>query len=346
MKNLMSFISKNMRDAGLHPLQKTSLFGLLVLVGISISVGGVSQTLQNYADYLASAILPGVIVELTNIERKEDGVPALSRSSVLDEAARLKAEHMRDKEYFAHFSPEENISPWHWFRVAGYDYIHAGENLAIYFNDSADVVKAWMESPLHRENIMEKNYTEIGVAAVEGVYKGYKTFYVVQLFGTPMSQNHRISGINENDLEGSLEKDTEPEILENETPEEIFEEEPESTPEEEELQVEEELTTEITPTTAGDGSVVLLSEHITTVNPFPVAGFRITDIELPQREPVGNLIVFQILYAILAFLISILLSLSILLSTKRKEYARVIYGSALLLLLMLAVYTHTHFISI
>ena len=45
-----------------------------------------------------------------------------------------------------------------------------------------------MESPLHRENILRDEYTEIGVAAVEGEYKGYDTVYIVQLFGTPAVQ--------------------------------------------------------------------------------------------------------------------------------------------------------------
>lgn len=343
MNKLRYSISKNLRNAGLHPLQKTSLLGILILVGISISVGGISQTLQNYADYLASTILPSIIVELTNSEREHENIPTLKRNPVLDEAARLKAEHMKDKEYFAHFSPEENISPWHWFRAAGYDYIHAGENLAIYFNDSAEVVNAWMESPLHRDNMMEKNYTEIGVAAVEGFYKGYKTFYVVQLFGTPMVNHYQTSQVEENTItekeEEIIIKNSKKEVLNNTT------EEKEVTVEEEEYS-EKEIVTKITPKTDEDGMVILLSEHATTVNPFLVAGFKADDIEFKQIKPVKNLLIFQILYASLAIFISILLSISIIISTQKKEYAQIIYGSGLLMLLMLAVFTHTHFISI
>jgi hypothetical protein len=130
------------------------------------------------------SVLPAVIVELTNDERTEAALGTLRRNTVLDEAARLKAQHMAKNEYFAHYSPD-GVSPWHWFGEANYNFVHAGENLAIHFTDSTDVVEAWMESPTHRANIMNGNYAEIGVGTAEGTYEGFKTVYVVQLFGTP-----------------------------------------------------------------------------------------------------------------------------------------------------------------
>jgi len=91
---------------------------------------------------------------------------------------------MASNEYFSHFSPD-GVSPWHWFDEAGYVYAHAGENLAIHFTDSSEVVDAWMDSPTHRENIVNGIYTEIGVGTAKGKFDGYDTVYVVQLFGTP-----------------------------------------------------------------------------------------------------------------------------------------------------------------
>jgi hypothetical protein len=90
---------------------------------------------------------------------------------------------MAEREYFAHYSPD-GVSPWHWFDKAGYDYLHAGENLAVHFTESDAVVDAWMDSPTHRANIMNGLYTEIGVGTARGEYKGYPTLFVVQLFGT------------------------------------------------------------------------------------------------------------------------------------------------------------------
>jgi len=91
---------------------------------------------------------------------------------------------MAEHEYFSHYSPE-GVSPWCWFDEAGYVYAHAGENLAIHFTDSTEVVEAWMDSPTHRENIVDPKYTEIGVGTARGEFDGYDTVYVVQLFGAP-----------------------------------------------------------------------------------------------------------------------------------------------------------------
>jgi hypothetical protein len=79
----------------------------------------------------------------------------------------------------------DGVSPWHWFSEAGYTFAHAGENLAVHFTDSREVVEAWMKSPTHRANIVNGNYQEIGVGTARGRFEGYDTVFVVQLFGTP-----------------------------------------------------------------------------------------------------------------------------------------------------------------
>jgi hypothetical protein len=136
------------------------------------------------SSWLVSTVLPAVVVQLTNDERSDLSEAPLSRSATLDAAAKMKAQHMAKNGYFAHFAPD-GTSPWHWFDEAGYVYAHAGENLAIHFTDSGEVVDAWMNSPKHRENIVNGVYTEIGVGTAKGKFDGYDTVYVVQLFGTP-----------------------------------------------------------------------------------------------------------------------------------------------------------------
>jgi hypothetical protein len=129
-----------------------------------------------------STITTNRIVELTNKERIAQGLPELKRNSVLDLTAKLKAEDMLKNNYFAHTSPD-GIKPWHWFKEAGYNYTFAGENLAMNFIEAEDAMQAWMKSPSHKENIMSKNYEDIGVAVVVGQLEGYQTTLVVQVFG-------------------------------------------------------------------------------------------------------------------------------------------------------------------
>lgn len=178
------FVPHKGNDFKPHSLQKAAVTGMALMILLSFALTNLQSIVWVSSDWLVSSILPAVIVDLTNEERQEDALFGLKRNPTLDIAAKQKAEHMATNEYFAHYSPD-GVSPWHWFQTAGYNYVHAGENLAVHFTDSGDVVTAWMKSPTHRANIMSGNYTEIGVGTAEGRYEGFKTIYVVQLFGTP-----------------------------------------------------------------------------------------------------------------------------------------------------------------
>src|SRR3989338_5140033 len=135
------------------------------------------------SDYFA-AIFASVLIEQTNKKRLDGELGQLAENALLKEAARLKAEDMAAKGYFAHNSPDGK-EPWYWFEKAGYVYKAAGENLAVNFTDSKDVTEAWMRSPTHRANIMNGNYTEIGISICRGMYKGKEAIFVVQEFGRP-----------------------------------------------------------------------------------------------------------------------------------------------------------------
>ncbi len=172
---------------GLNVLQKISLSLMAVLVVLTFIGANLHAILWQSSHWLVSTVLPAVVIDLTNKERSQYEIAPLVRNEVLDKAAQLKAEHMAKNEYFAHYSPT-GVSPWYWFDQVGYVYAHAGENLAIHFTDSTEVVNAWMKSPTHRQNIVGPQYTEIGVGTAKGTFEGYDTVYVVQLFGAPAAR--------------------------------------------------------------------------------------------------------------------------------------------------------------
>jgi uncharacterized protein YkwD len=157
-----------------------------------VAVGIVIGTLVfiSQANYLMSrvptvaAVISSVLVELTNVDRTSQGLGTLTVSPVLTEVAQAKANDMAQKGYFAHTSPE-GLTPWHWFKEKGYRFAYAGENLAVDFSESADVQRAWMNSPTHRANVVGTQFTEIGIATANGIYNGRPTTFVVQVFGTP-----------------------------------------------------------------------------------------------------------------------------------------------------------------
>lgn len=132
---------------------------------------------------LFADITKTALVDYANQIRGSLGLLSLKESSDLNRAAYLKAKDILEKDYFDHWSPE-GVSPWRWFDEAGYDYKFAGENLAIGFLDSDEVHQAWLDSPTHKQNILSKNYQEIGIAVLAGEFDGRETNVVVQLFGS------------------------------------------------------------------------------------------------------------------------------------------------------------------
>lgn len=123
------------------------------------------------------------LVSLLNQSRQAAGLSPLTDNSQLDQAAALKAQNMVADGYFAHTSPQ-GITPWYWFLQAGYQYKYAGENLAVGFFNSTDVFNAWLNSPEHKANLLDPNYTQVGTAIVTG-FGGNNATIVVQDFGSP-----------------------------------------------------------------------------------------------------------------------------------------------------------------
>ncbi len=145
-------------------------------------------------------------IEWTNRNRNENGLPNLTENQDLNEAAMAKAEDMLENQYFDHVSPSGN-GPQDLAEKAGYEYISIGENLAMgNFANDKELLEAWMASPGHRENILNKGFHEIGVAVLEGKYQGKKTWFAVQEFGTPLSDCPRASSKKKKIIESNIEK--------------------------------------------------------------------------------------------------------------------------------------------
>lgn len=133
---------------------------------------------------LAAPITKEILINLTNAERKAQSIQVLGENEILNRVALNKARDIMEKQYFSHTSPEGK--PFYkWIEESGYNYRYAGENLAIDFTESEEVMKAWMESPAHRDNILNKNYTQIGIGIMTGTFEDHTSTIVVQIFGQP-----------------------------------------------------------------------------------------------------------------------------------------------------------------
>lgn len=123
------------------------------------------------------------ILYYINQERIKANLAPLTLSDQLTLAAKNKSEDMFAKNYWAHISPS-GTTPWEFITASGYQYVYAGENLAKSFDNSEEVVSAWMKSPSHKANILKPEYTEIGLAVKNGVLNKEETTLVVEEFGS------------------------------------------------------------------------------------------------------------------------------------------------------------------
>jgi len=133
-------------------------------------------------------LLKNNIILATNKNRKDNGnLKALKENQKLNLSAEKKLDDMFEGQYFDHISPS-GVAISDLSKKVSYDYILIGENLAMgNFKDEASLLDAWMDSPGHRANILNKKYTDLGIAVRKGNFKGQDVWIAVQHFGTSMS---------------------------------------------------------------------------------------------------------------------------------------------------------------
>jgi uncharacterized YkwD family protein len=102
------------------------------------------------------------VIELTNAERRKNGLKDLTGDNSLSNVAREKSTDMQKNNYFSHTSPTYG-SPFDMMRDFGITYNTAGENIAQGQRTPEEVVQAWMNSEGHRKNILSDKFTHIGV---------------------------------------------------------------------------------------------------------------------------------------------------------------------------------------
>ncbi|HBL6448524.1 TPA: sporulation protein [Clostridioides difficile] len=118
------------------------------------------------------------VVDLVNIERAKAGLNPLTLDSSISNVATKKSQDMIDDNYFSHNSPTYG-SPFDMLKKFGISYKTAGENIAMGQKTPKEVVNAWMNSEGHRKNIMNPNFSKIGVGVAQ---KSGGSIYWTQIF--------------------------------------------------------------------------------------------------------------------------------------------------------------------
>ncbi len=184
VKNLLRDFFVPCKENGFKPkVLETQAFVMFLGFLFALKILTLISFWGNFGATIFNQVALEDLYVLANETRVANGVNKLQSSSKLEAVAQLKLADMFQNNYFAHISPA-GVDPWYWFDRINYDYKIAGENLAMNFMSSNEVMDAWLNSESHKKNLLLKDFQETGIAVGSGVINGQKTVVVVQVFGT------------------------------------------------------------------------------------------------------------------------------------------------------------------
>ena len=131
------------------------------------------------------AALQQEVLQLTNVERVAGGCGPVTLDATLNSVADGHTEDMAANAYFSH-TGLDGSAPFDRVQASGYPARGAGENIAQGQPNAASVVEGWMNSPGHRENILNCAWTELGVGYATGEISSTPNVppvYWAQVFG-------------------------------------------------------------------------------------------------------------------------------------------------------------------
>lgn len=175
-----------------------ALMGLL-LTGCGGEKGGSASNRDNPAGSAATeetsadscSSLQGFFSELlnlTNAARADVGAPSLKFSFQLGQSAQAYAEDLATQDFFDHKGKDGST---YISRIAatGYRSTALGENLVAGYNTAAGAFSGWMNSDTHRDNLLHKNFTEVGFGMFDATGESTYGRYWVQHLGRPASDS-------------------------------------------------------------------------------------------------------------------------------------------------------------
>lgn len=159
---------------------------LLIIIGLSFVLLSTPKTKPANVLAYSTQVTANDLLAKTNNQRLRNKKQPLHLNPQLNQAAQSKATDMTERNYWSHNTPEGK-TPWTFIDITTYRYKKAGENLAYGFDNNTDVVVGWMNSPTHRENLLDNSYQDVGFGIANSTNyqnSGPETI-VVAIYGMP-----------------------------------------------------------------------------------------------------------------------------------------------------------------
>ena len=170
--------------------RRSSAYGVVGLIVLGLLPGCFATAASNVrSDESAPCVTPedpermaDQVLQLVNLERAEADLPPVTRNPALEHIADDYACRMIGENFFGHTDPVTGYGPGDRAVVGKYSFYAIGENLAAGQPTAAEVMKVWMDSPSHRDIILDEKWSEVGISVRSG---GEYSIYWVQEFGDP-----------------------------------------------------------------------------------------------------------------------------------------------------------------
>ena len=156
----------------------SALLFLLVITG-----GHLSAAAQDESTKYSAAEAEIEMLKRINDFRQENGLHPLVLSEPLGIAAERKASDMAKRDYVAHVSPDGQ-DPQELLDEVGYDYNTAvGENIAAGHQGTEATFKQWLNSPEHREIMLDESFTAVGIGRAHNAQAEYGWYWAAEFAG-------------------------------------------------------------------------------------------------------------------------------------------------------------------
>jgi len=126
------------------------------------------------------------MVDLINAERSSHGLASLTHNLALSQVAQAHADDMIARNFFDHTNPDSHDFVWR-VQNAGITFSLLAENIAAGYHSMADTHTEFMNSPSHRDNILNSSVQQVGIGYAWGKSTSLygQGLYVVELFMKP-----------------------------------------------------------------------------------------------------------------------------------------------------------------
>lgn len=153
-------------------MMKTTLMSLCAVLALTACQSQSGAGFATAAPVQASGVntsvdAEGQILASVNAERARKGLQPLVYNGLLTRAARGHVQDMLRKGFFSHTGSNGSSSADR-ARQVGYDFCIVGENISMGHTSVQAAMQGWMDSKGHRDNILNRKFTEMGIGIAEG----------------------------------------------------------------------------------------------------------------------------------------------------------------------------------